>query len=440
MSSNTLNIINPNAAGIDIGAKEHFVAVPRDRTKEPVRCFQSFTDDLEAMAIWLKENKIETVAMESTGVYWIPVFEYLESKGFEVTLVNAKHIKNLKGRKTDVADCQWLQQLHTYGLLQGAFRPKDEYCVLRAFVRQRKTLIEDQSRSKQHMQKALVQMNIQLNNVVSSITSQTGLNILRAIAKGQTNPRKLAKFKDNRCRSSLEDFMKSLKGNYRQEHIFSLKIALNTYDFLQKQIEDCDKKIEEYLTDLSKQSADNDSDNNSKMDDPTNEQSADKTIEDKLKQIFGVDLLKIEGISLNTALVILGEVGADLSKFQSSNHFAAWLRLCPGNQISGGQILKSRTLPSSNRLRTALKMSACSVQRSKTALGAFFRKIRARAGTAKAIVATAHKIAKYIYAMVSKGQEYVLTTIEEYDKKYKDKVIKSLTKKAHSLGFTLVQA
>lgn len=434
MSKNALRIVNPNAAGIDVGSKEHYVAIPSDRAKESVRCFKTFTDDLEAMSEWLKQSQIETVAMESTGVYWIPLYEYLESKGFEVILVNARHIKNLKGRKTDVADSQWLQQLHSHGLLQGAFRPKDEYCIMRGFVRQRKGLVEDQSRAKQHMQKALVQMNIQLNNVVSSITSKTGLKIVRAIAGGQRNPRKLAEFRDNRCRCTLEDLMKSLKGNYRQEHIFVLKQSLATYDFLQKQIEECEKEIGEYLLTLAsiKDSAED-------IDPPENGSKTEShTMEEKLQKVFGVNLMKIEGISENTALVVLAEVGADFSKFQSAKHFAGWLRLCPGNKISGGKILNSRTLPSSNRLRIALKMAACSLQRSKTALGAFFRKIKARAGIAKAIVATAHKIAKYIYAMVTNGEEYVMKTLLEYELEYQGKLKKSLEKKAGGLGFKLV--
>lgn len=443
MTKSTLKIVNPNAAGIDIGSKEHYVAVPLDKTSEPVRSFGSFTDDLEAMSVWLKDNDIDTVALESTGVYWIPVHEYLEAKGFEVLLVNARHVKNLKGRKTDVADCQWLQQLHSHGLLEGAFRPKDEYCVLRGYVRQRKMLVEDQSRSKQHMQKALVQMNIQLNNVVSSITSKTGLAIIRDIVAGQRNPLKLSKHRDRRCRFSLEELMKSLKGNYRQEHLFALKQALEAYDFLQDKIDECDVQIEEYLSNLASSKSNDDTDIDSEAGREAQEQETQKeeqATEEKLSKIFGVDLTKIEGISLNTTLVVLGEAGADFSKFKSSKQFAAWLRLCPGNKISGGKILNSRTLPSSNRLRTALKMSACTIQRSKTALGAFFRKIRARAGTAKAIVATAHKLAKYIYAMVTKGEEYVLKTLQEYESQYKDKVRKSLEKKAEGLGLKLVQA
>lgn len=444
MAKNTLKVVNPNAAGIDIGSKEHYVAVSLDKTSEPVRSFGSFTDDLEEMSVWLKSNDVDTVALESTGVYWIPVYEYLEAKGFEVLLVNARHVKNLKGRKTDVADCQWLQQLHSHGLLDGAFRPKDEYCVLRGFMRQRKMLIEDQSRSKQHMQKALVQMNIQINNVVSSITSKTGMAIIRDIVAGQKNPQKLAKHRDGRCRFTLEQLMKSLKGNYRKEHLFALKQALETYDFLQEKIDECDIQIEGYLNNLaSSKSDDNTNEDGSNTDsnmDTKEEQEEEKTTEEKLSKIFGVDLTKIEGVSLNTTLVILAEVGADLSKFQSSKQFAAWLRLCPGNKISGGKILNSRTLPSSNRLRTALKMSACTIQRSKTALGAFFRKIRARAGTAKAIVATAHKLAKYIYAMITKGEEYVLKTLKEYEDQYKDKIKKSLEKKAAGLGLKLIQA
>lgn len=432
----TLKIVNPNAAGIDIGSKEHYVAVPLDKTSEPVRSFQAFTDDLEEMSKWLKENQVDTVAMESTGVYWIPVYEYLESKGFEVLLVNARHIKNLKGRKTDVADCQWLQQLHSHGLLEGAFRPHDEYCILRGYVRQRKKLVEYQSKSKLHMQKALVQMNIQLNNVTSSITSKTGMAIIRDIVSGQRNPHKLAKHRDRRCKFSLEELMKSLKGNYRQEHLFALKQSLELYDIYQEKIDECDVQIESYLEELVSGKPEEESD----KDDSDGDAKTEGSTEEKLSKIFGVDLTKIEGVSLNTTLVVLAEVGADFSKFQSSKQFAAWLRLCPGNQISGGKILNSRTLPSSNRLRTALKMSACTIQRSKTALGAFYRKIRARAGTAKAIVATAHKLAKYIYAMVTKGEEYVLKTLQEYEDQYKDKVRKSLEKKAEGLGLKLVQA
>lgn len=417
-----LEHINRYAAGIDIGSKSHFVAVPEGTDEQPVREFSTFTADLERLAEWLIACGVTTVAMESTGVYWIPVFEVLENHGLEVKLVNARHVKNVPGRKSDVLDCQWLQQLHTYGLLHGAFRPADQVCTLRAYVRQRSTLVSGSASYIQRMQKALTQMNIQLHNVVTDITGSTGMRIIKAILNGERNPDILAAMRDPRCKNSSATIARSLKGNYRPEHLFVLQQAVELYEIYRTKIADCDRQILEQLKGFD----------NSPNDVPPT------TVEDALVRMSGVNLTNIDGIDTTTALKILSEIGTDMSRWKSSKHFASWLGLSPGTKVSGGKVLSSATKPSTNKASAALRMAAFTLLNSKSALGAYLRRQRARLGTPKAITATAHKLARLIYAMLTHGTAYVDAGQEYYEERYRVRVIQSLKRRARELGFELV--
>jgi transposase len=415
-----LEHINRHAAGIDIGSRSHFVAVPEGVDENPVREFSSFTGDLEKMAEWLTSCNITTVAMESTGVYWIPVFEILEHRGLEVKLVNARHVKNVPGRKSDVLDCQWLMQLHTYGLLQGAFRPADEVCTLRAYVRQRSTLVRSAASYIQRMQKALTQMNLQLHNVVADISGTTGMRIIKAILGGERNPDALAAMRHGRCKNSAATIARSLKGNYRPEHLFSLQQAVELYEIYQTKIANCDQRILDQLKHF-----------NDSNDPPGN-------VGDALIRMSGVDLTGIDGIDTTTALKIVSEIGTDMSRWRSAKHFASWLGLSPGTKISGGKVLSSATKPSANKTAQALRMAAFTLFNSKSALGAYLRRQRSRLGAPKAITATAHKIARLIYAMFTRGTAYVDAGQEYYERRYRTRVIHNLKRKAQELGYELV--
>ena len=431
-------IINPNAAGIDIGSGEHWVAVPEDRDEQPVRKFFCFTEDLYAMAAWLKKCKIETVAMESTGVYWIPLFQILETQGFQVKLVNAKQVKNVPGRKTDVLDCQWLQRLHTYGLLSGSFRPSDEICVLRSYWRQRSTLVQYLNSHIQHMQKALTQMNIQLHKVISDITGLTGMSIIKAILKGERDPVKLAQMKDYRIRSTKETIAKALEGDYRQEHIFSLKQAVELYDFYQQQIQACDREIESYLSrlegiDITSKPIPTSKRRNSK---PKGNQP-DFDLRTHLYRISGVDFTQIDGLDVLNVQTILSEVGLNPDAFPTVKHFTSWLGICPNNRITGGRIKSSATRKVVNRAAGAFRMAAYTLSNSSSALGAFYRRIRARLGSPKAITATAHKIARIFYQMWKYGTPYKDLGADYYEQRYKERVISNIKKKAKQIGYVI---
>lgn len=417
-----LEHINRYAAGIDIGSKSHFVAVPEGTDEQPVREFSTFTADLERLAEWLISCGVTTVAMESTGVYWIPVFEIMESHGLEVKLVNARHVKNVPGRKSDVLDCQWLQQLHTYGLLHGAFRPADQVCTLRAYVRQRSTLVRSSASHIQRMQKALAQMNLQLHNVVADITGTTGMRIIKAILDGERNSDALAAMRDPRCKNSSATIARSLKGNYRPEHLFSLQQAVELYEVYQTKITDCDRQILKQLKSFD------DSPNNMH---PT-------SVEDALIRMSGVDLTAIDGIDTTTALKILSEIGTDMSRFKSAKHFASWLGLSPGTKVSGGKVLSSATKQVANKAAAALRMAAFTLFNSKSALGAYLRRQRARLGAPKAITATAHKLARLVYAMLTHGTTYVDAGQEYYEERHRSRVIQNLKRRAQELGFELV--
>ena len=431
-----LTITHPNAAGIDIGSASHYVAVPPDRDDEPVREFACFTADLNALADWLSACRIDIVAMESTGVYWIPLFELLDSRGFKVLLVNARHVKNVSGRKSDVLDCQWLQQLMTYGLLSGSFRPEDQICVLRSLWRQRDMLLKNQARSVQHMQKALTQMNIQLTNVLSDLAGGTGLRILRAILAGERDGYALAALKDVRIQASAEEIAKSLQGNWRSEHLFALKQALASFDFTGTQLAEVDQEIEGQLKSLEAHKGDP-----GKPKRRGRSKNAPKfDLRAHLFRMCGVDLTRIDGLDVTTALAVISETGTDMSRFPDDAHFASWLGLCPGTKITGGKVMSSKTKRCANRAAHALKLAAAALRTSQSALGAYFRRMCARMDKPKAITAAAHKLARLIYAMLTKGEDYMDQGQDYYEKRYRDSMVKNLTQRAAKLGLVVIPA
>ena len=427
-------ITHPRAAGIDIGSASHFVAVPPESTDESVREFASFTSDLNELADWLRTCGVDTVAMESTGVYWIPLYELLEARGFKVMLVNARHVKGVPGRKSDVIDCQWLQQLMTYGLLRGSFRPPEQVCILRSLWRQRGMLLKSQSRHIQHMQKALMQMNIQLANVIADVAGETGLKILRAIAGGERDPRILARMKNSRIRAGENEIAKSLEGNWRSEHLFALKQALDAFDFVGRQIFECDREIASQLERLHIR--DDEPERGRKLCRTRNSPNFD--LRTHLFKVCGVDLTRINGINVTTALAVISEVGADMSRFATVKHFTSWLGLCPGTKITGGKVISSKTKPCANRAAQALRLAAVSLYKSKSAMGAYFRRLCSRMDKPKAITAAAHKLARLIYTMLTKGEEYTDQGQQYYEQRYTDNILRQMIKRAEKLGMKLV--
>ena len=382
-----------NAAGIDVGSEMNYVAVPEDRADQSIRKFLCYTADLREMAMWLKECEITTVAMESTGVYWFPVFEVLESEGFEVILVNAHHIKNVPGRKTDVIDSRWIQQLHTYGLLHGSYQPESIIRKMRAYMRPKDTLIKLRSTHTLRMQKSLIQMNIQLHKVLSNITGETGMKIIRSILKGERDPLKLAQMKNARVKSSEEIIAKSLEGNYREEYLFCLNQELDQYDYVSRKIEECEKMICIVLNEMN-------GDANSSID------NSDKARRAKLEAICDVDLTSIDGLNINSVEAIISEVGTDMSKWPTEKHFGSWLGLSPNNKISGGKILSKKIKKVVSRASCCFRLSAFSVSNSKSAMGAYYRRLRSRIGAPKANTATAYKIARMFYKCMKSKISY----------------------------------
>jgi transposase len=437
----SLKQVNLNAAGIDIGAQEHFVCVPEGRSARQVRSFGTYTSDLERLADWLAECAVDTVAMESTGVYWIAAFQVLERRGFKVLLVNARHVKNVPGRKTDMIDCQWLQQLHTFGLLRGSFRPSDPVCVLRSYLRLRDELIVARSQQIQHMQKALLQMNVQLPQVLSDVSGVSGMNILRAIVAGERDAQKLATMVDKRVRSSTEQIAKALKGDYREEHMFALALALEMYDTLQQKIQACEERIDYTLAkwqskvDLVKNPMPQSTVKRKGLRKETGQARAQR---EEMYRVSGVDLGSIEGIGVVTAQVLISEIGLDMSKWPSEKHFTSWLGLCPDNRISGGKVLSTRTRRVVNRATNALRMAATTLERSQSALGAYYRRMKARLGPASAITCAAHKLARLVYRLLKYGERYVSVGLETYEARYKEFRLKGLEKAARRMGYALV--
>jgi transposase len=432
-----LRVCHPNAAGIDIGSDDHWVAVPPEGDEQPVRSFRTFTSDLEKLADWLEQCGVRTVAMESTGVYWIPIYELLEQRGFEVLLVNAAHARNVPGRKSDVLDCQWLQQLHTHGLLRASFRPEAKIAELRAYTRHRQTLIEESARHIQRMQKALDQMNVQVHHVLSDITGKTGMAIVRDIVAGNHDPEKLALHRESRCRASKEVVIEALRGNYKAEHLFTLEQALSLHDVLSQHIKACDERIEVVLGALAAEFPDPGTPQQPPKFRPVRNQIA-IDIRNPLQRILsGVDVQGIVGIGPLTALNLLSETGNDMTRWPTEKHFTSWLNFAPGTHISGGRRLSSRRAPSKNRAGLILRQAASSLGRTQTALGAFYRRIAARRGKPIAIVATARKLACAYYRLLRHGGQYVEQGAIAADRDYQQKRVNSLKRQAKTLGFDL---
>jgi transposase len=438
-SLESLACVHPNAAGLDIGSREIWAAVPPDRGDETVRCFPTFTPDLKALADWLIACGVDTVAMESTGVYWIPVFEILEARGVEVYLVNARHVKHVPGRKSDVMDCQWLQKLHSLGLLSGSFRPEADICALRALLRHRAQLIQHRAPHILHMQKALQQMNLQLHHVLSDITGFTGQQILRAIVDGERDPHVLASFRHPSCKADEETIVKALTGSWREEHLFVLQQSLAIFDFYTAQIEACNAEVERQFSAIKPRwdGADDPPDLPPvKPGSRTKNKPAESTRRE-LYRITGVDLVAVHGISAALAQVIFSEIGTDMSKWPNEKHFASWLGLAPHNAISGGKVLRSRTLKTHNRAGQAFRQAAASVGRSGSAFGAFYRRKRAQLGPQQAIVATAHKIARTVYFMLKHRVQYHDIGAQAYEAQHRERQLVYLKRKAAKLGYQL---
>jgi len=443
-----LVVTHPYAAGIDVHSAVHFVAVnPGDvpagfvgdepQLPKGVRKFGAFTCDLEAIAAWLKACGVKTIAMESTGVYWIPLYELLAGQGFDVILVDPRQTRHAPGRpKSDVLDCQWIQRLHSYGLLTASFRPADEIVVWRGYQRQREMLIRYASQHIHHIQKALEEMNVKLTEVVSDIMGLTGMKIIKDIVRGVRDPAKLAKNRHDQCKASEGEIARSLAGNWREEHLFSLKQAVHMYEFYHRQLRECDEKIEACLGNFADKSG-----GEILTAKPLRKQRANAVSFDARALLFrmaGVDLTVIEGISELTALTILSEIGTDMSRFPSEKHFVSWLGLCPNHRGSAGKIFNRRVRKGANRAARVLRLAGQACHHAKNALGAFYRRIQARCGGPKAVVATARKIAERVYRLLKHGAEYVRQGEKAYEEAYRVRTLKGMAKKAESLGYKLV--
>jgi transposase len=434
-------VLRSDAAGIDIGARSSFVALPPDR-EQPVREFSSFTTDIHALADWLIQHGITTVAMESTGVYWIPFFQVLETRGLEVFLVNAHHVNSVAGRpKTDVQDCQWIQHMHSLGLLKASFRPTDLIVAMRTLTRHRDNLVAQTTQAIQHMQKSMTQMNLQLHHVISDISGVTGLAIIDSILVGQRDPENLAKLKDRRIKASQATIVKALQGDYRDEHLLTLRQSREQYNFIQNQVADCDKAIIE----LAQKFNDERCNEAGPSKERTNTQkklrlrsSRDTFIHAEMRKAFGIDLFELPGFATDTVLRVFSEVGTDFSKFRSEDAFANWLALCPNNKITGGKIKSTRTRQSKSRLAAALRQAAYSLASSKSYYGALYRRLRAKFGAPKAVTAIANRLAKLLYHLVTTGQEFNESKFAEAEQKHREYKQRSLERQAFLLGFQLV--
>jgi transposase len=435
----SLDCIEPNAAGIDVGATEIYVAVPPDRDEEPVRCFKTFTSDLQEMAAWLMRCRITTAAMESTGVYWIPPYEVLEEAGISVCLVNSQHVRHVPGRKSDVSDCQWLQYLHSVGLLKASFRPDATICALRSLSRHRASLVESAAVHIQHMHKALTQMNLQIHHVLSDITGISGMAIVEAIVGGERDPLPLAALCHAQVHADRQTVIKSLVGHYRPEHLFTLKQSLAAYKNYQHLLAECNQEIQRLTGSMSgKIDAGSQPPHRNPSQQKRRKNQFHFDMRSELHRLFGVDLTEVPGISALTAHTLLAEVGPDLSRFPSAAAFANWLALCPGNKKSGGKILSSKTRPTNSRAAHALRLAAQTLARSRSYLGNFYRSMRARLGAPQAITATAHKLARIIYYLLTARVAYNETVFELEQHKQKICLQKRLSKQAQRLGFQLI--
>jgi transposase len=436
-SSAPLELINPDAAGIDVHSDMHMVCVPADRDANPVRQFGANTADLHEIVAWLKKCRVTTVALESTGVYWIPLFELLESEGFQVNLVEPGQLSRCGARpKTDVLDAQWIQRLHSYGLLRASFRPPDSVLALRSYWRQRQMQVRYAASHVQHMQKAMEQMNVKLAEVVRDITGLTGMSIIDAILDGERDPFQLAKLRDARCQSTEDQIALALEGTWRPEHLFELRQARELYRFHHQQISECDLQVQAELRKFSNRAGEKTRTAKRRTGGrKTNNVRFDAN--GPLFQALGVDLTLIEGIEVGTALVILAEIGVDVSRFPTEKHFASWLRLCPPQNESNKTKKRRGHRKGTNRVAIALRLAARSVGRTMTPLGQFYRRIRSRIGGLGAVKATAHKMACLVYRMLKYGEEYVAQSMEEYEAKMKANMFKLLERKAAAMGFQL---
>ncbi|HOV47234.1 MAG TPA: IS110 family transposase [Anaerolineae bacterium] len=444
-STEGLPVVNPHAAGADIGAESIYVCIPGPGQTQIVRSFGTYTADLHAIADWLVENGIQTIAMESTGIYWIPLFEVLEGGGIHCCLISGNMARRLPARhKTDVLDCQWIQTLHSLGLLTESFRPDADLIALRSLLRHRAQLIEHRSPHVLHMQKALIHMNIRLDQAVSDVTGQTGLAIIRAIVAGERDPHKLAALRNPRCKKTEDEIAQALTGTWREEHLFVLKQSLEFYDFYTRQIEACDLEIERTYSAIRPDWPDPAPDDREPL--PPNKRGSHSKnlpketpirVRQHLRRLTGVDITAVDGLSLDLAQKIVSEIGTDMSQFPTVKHFTSWLRLCPNNQVTGGKTIRSSTGKSHNRARQAFLQAAASVACSDCAFGAFYRRLKARVGPAQAQVATAHKIARVVYHMLKFKVEYLPTSAQEYEQQFREREIRHLQRKAARLGFTL---
>jgi transposase len=441
-----LEIVNRNVAGIDVGNESHFVAVAPGRDAQPVQEFGSWTADLERMAEWLKACGIETVVMQSTGVYWIALYDVLEAHGFKIWLANARHTKNLPGRKSDVQESQWLLKLHTYGLLRNSFRPPEEIRALRSLWRLRDRHVKEAGRAVQHMQKSMITMNIQLSNAISDITGVTGQAIIRAILAGERDPGKLAQLRNWRIKATEEEVARSLEGNWREDLLFELRQAVAAYDFIQTQMAECDQRLQKLMAELPAREVEAAGGAAEAAPKPARKKrSGGKTknvprfdLQAELKRVCGVDLTSIDGVDVMTAQTIVAELGTDFSRWQDESHFASWLGLTPSRDISGGKVLKQGTLKVKNRVATALRTAANTLLHSDSYLGARYRSLRTRRGAPKAIKAMARYLACLIYRMFTRGQAWVDRGAREFENRRAQRELSALQRKAAAHGFKLV--
>jgi transposase len=436
-----LEIVHPHAAGIDVGNGAHYVAVRPDRDPEPVRRFECFTGDLYRLADWLHRCGVKTVAMQSTGVYWIPIYGILEERGFHVYLVNARHTKNLPGRKSDVQESQWLLKLHTYGLLNNSFQPPSEIRILRTYWRQRGEHVQGAATCIQRMQKALTQMNVQIANVISDVSGLTGQTIIRAMVAGERDPQKLAELSDPRIHASREEVAKSLEGNWRPELLFVLQQEVEMYDTYQQRIAECDLRLQEHLASFMGAVLPQPNESEPKRKKAKPAKNAPRfELHSELQRITGVDLTRIDGIDVMVAQTLISEVGLDMGRWKTEAHFSSWLGLCPDNSTSGDKVLARGTRRVVNRAATALRMAAVTLMRSRTYLGAQYRRLRTKLGAPKAITAMAHRLARLVYRMLKYGQQYVDKGAEYYENRYRRQQIEFLKKKACRLGLRITLA
>lgn len=447
-STDGLPVVNPHAAGADIGAQQTYVCIPGPDQTQIVRAFGTYTADLHAIADWLVENGIQSIAMESTGVYWIPLFEVLEARGIRCCLISGNWARRLPARhKTDVLDCQWIQTLHSLGLLTESFRPEADLIALRTLLRHRAQLIEHRSPHILHMQKALTQMNIRLDQAVADVTGQTGLAIIRAIVAGERDPHKLAALRHPSCKKDEDEIARALTGTWRDEHLFVLQQSLALYDFYTRQIEACDAEIERLYATIRPTWSDPTPEDHAPL--PSHKRDSHSKnlprqsavhVRRHLRRIAGVDLTAVDGLSLDLAQKIISEIGTDMSQFPTEKHFCSWLKLCPNNQITGGKIIRSSTGKSHNRARQAFLQAAAAVTRSRCGLGAYYRRQRARLGPAQAQMATAHKLARIVYHMLKFKVEYYRLSAEAYEQQFRERELRHLQRKAARLGFVLAPA